>query len=292
MGGWSTSNIPDLTDKTYIVTGATSGLGAATARGLAEAGALVIMACRNEIKAQAVAKTIKGRVQIRALDLADLASVRAFADTVENAHGLINNAGVMAVPYSRTADGFEMQIGTNFLGHFALTGLLMDRISERVVNVSSITHYIGRIDLEDLNWEHRAYSRFGAYAQTKLALLLFTYELQRRLLAAGSAKLSVAAHPGYAATEINSKTQNIMEQVIDLGNRLIAQSADMGALPTLFAATADAEPGGYYGPARFNWRGYPIPVASNAASHDEKVAAQLWELAEELTGVDFQVRPD
>ncbi|WP_330183586.1 oxidoreductase [Nocardia sp. NBC_01503] len=292
MGGWSTSNIPDLTDKTYIVTGATSGLGAATARGLAEAGALVIMACRNEIKGQAVAKTIDGRVQVRPLDLADLASVRAFADTVDYAHGLINNAGVMAVPYGHTTDGFEMHVGTNFLGHFALTGLLMDRIRERVVNVSSITHFIGRIDLEDLNWEHRAYSRFGAYAQTKLALLLFTYELQRRLLAAGSAKLAVAAHPGYAATEINSKTQNLLEQIIGLGNRLIAQSAEMGALPTLFAATAEAEPGGYYGPDHFNWSGYPAPVSSNAASHDEKVAAQLWELAEKLTGVDFQVHPD
>ncbi|WP_067568405.1 oxidoreductase [Nocardia acidivorans] len=292
MGGWNTSNIPDLTDKTYVVTGATSGLGAATARGLAEAGALVIMACRNEIKGQAVAKTINGRVQVRPLDLADLASVRAFAGTVDYAHGLINNAGVMAVPYSRTTDGFEMQIGTNFLGHFALTGLLMDRIRERVVNVSSITHYIGRIDLADLNWEHRAYSRFGAYAQTKLALLLFTYELQRRLLAAGSAKLAVAAHPGYAATEINSKTQNLLEQIIGLGNRLIAQSAEMGALPTLFAATAEAEPGGYYGPSHFNWSGHPVQVSSNAASHDEKVAAQLWELAEKLTGVDFAVHPD
>ncbi|MFB7721271.1 oxidoreductase [Nocardia sp. NPDC056100] len=293
MGGWNTSNIPDLTGKTYIVTGATSGLGASTARGLAEAGAMVIMACRNEIKAHEVAKTIRGKTQIRVLDLADLASVRAFADTVDHAHGLINNAGVMAVPYGHTVDGFETQIGTNFLGHFALTGLLLDRISERVVNVSSITHYIGRIDLEDLNWERRAYSRFGAYAQTKLAVLMFTYELQRRLLAAGSAKLALAAHPGYAATEINSKTQNLLEQIIDLGNRLIAQNADMGALPTLFAATApEAEPAGYYGPAHFNWSGHPVRVSSNAASHDEKVAAQLWELAERLTGVDFTVHPD
>ncbi|WP_405133652.1 oxidoreductase [Nocardia sp. NBC_01388] len=290
MGGWSTSNIPDLTDRTFIVTGATSGLGAATARALAEAGGLVIMACRNEIKGQAVAKTIRGRVQVRSLDLADLRSVRAFADTVDHADVLINNAGVMAVPYSRTADGFELQIGTNFLGHFALSGLLLERISTRIVNVSSVTHYIGRIELDDLNWEHRSYQRFGAYAQSKLALLLFTYELQRRLFTVESPKLAVAAHPGYAATEINSKAQNLLEQIIDLGNRLIAQSAEAGALPTLFAAVGDAEPGGYYGPSEwFGWRGQPGLVGSSAASHDEKTARQLWELAERLTGVDFPV---
>lgn len=291
MGGWNTSNIPDLTGRTYIVTGATSGLGAATARGLAEAGGQVIMACRNEIKAQTVANTIRGKVQIRALDLADLNSVRAFAATVEHADVLINNAGVMAVPQSTTADGFEMQIGTNFLGHFALTGLLLDRISDRVVNVSSVTHHIGRIDLDDLNWERRAYQRFGAYAQSKLALLLFTYELQRRLLTAGSHKLSVAAHPGYAATEINSKAQNILERFIDIGNRLIAQSAEMGALPTLYAAAAaEAEPGSYYGPGEwFGWRGYPARNDSSTASHDEKTARQLCELAERLTGVELPV---
>ncbi|WP_405488643.1 oxidoreductase [Nocardia sp. NBC_00511] len=289
MGGWNTADIPDQQGRIYIVTGATSGLGEATARALTAAGAQVIMACRNQIKGQAVAKTMGGNAQVRALDLADLASVRAFADTVERADVLINNAGVMAVPKSATVDGFESQIGTNYLGHFALTGLLLDRISERVVNTSSITHFIGRIDLEDLNWERRAYSRFGAYAQSKLALLLFTYELQRRLELAGSDKLAVAAHPGYAATEISSKTENILEQIVGLGNRLIAQSAEMGALPTLFAATADAEPGAYYGPDWFNWRGNPTRVSSTAASHDEKTARQLWELSERLTGVDFTI---
>ncbi|GAB0105416.1 oxidoreductase [Nocardia sp. JMUB6875] len=289
MGGWNTADMPDQTGKIIIVTGATSGLGEATARALAAAGAQVIMACRNEIKAQAVARTMPGDVQIRQLDLADLASVRAFADTVERADVLINNAGVMAVPKRKTADGFELQIGTNYLGHFALTGLLLDRISQRVVNTSSITHFIGRIDLEDLNWERRAYSRFGAYAQSKLALLLFTYELQRRLTVAGSPKLSVAAHPGYAATEISSETQNLLEQIVSLGNRLVAQSAEMGALPTLYAATADVEPGGYYGPDWFNWRGNPTKVGSTAASHDEKTARQLWELSERLTGVEFRV---
>ncbi|MFC9993385.1 oxidoreductase [Nocardia sp. NPDC127526] len=289
MGGWNESNIPDQTGKTFIVTGATSGLGAATARGLAAAGAHVIMACRNEIKGQAVAKSIGGRVHVRPLDLADLSSVRAFADTVDRADGLINNAGVMAVPKGVTADGFESHIGTNFLGHFALTGLLLDRIAERVVNVSSHTHYIGRIDLDDLHWEHRAYTGIGAYAQTKLALLLFTYELQRRLHTAGSAQLALAAHPGYAATEINSKTQNLFEQFIGLGNRLVAQSAEMGALPTLFAATAEVEPGGYYGPDEWlGFRGHPVRVDSSAASHDEKTAQRLWERAEELTGVEFR----
>ncbi|WP_067819873.1 oxidoreductase [Nocardia inohanensis] len=287
MGGWSTTDIQDLTGKTYIVTGATSGLGAATAHALAAAGGQVIMACRNEVKGHAVAKTMNGLGQVRTLDLADLHSVRAFADSVEHADVLINNAGVMAVPYSRTADGFEMQIGTNFLGHFALTGLLLDRISERVVTVSSLTHLIGRIDLEDLNWEQRAYQRFGAYGQSKLALLMFTYELQRRLTAAGSDKLAVAAHPGYAATEINTKSQNFLETFIGLGNRLIAQSAEMGALPTLYAAVADAKPGAFYGPEWFAWRGHPTRNASSNASHDEKTARQLWELAERLTGVEF-----
>ncbi|MEU0540018.1 oxidoreductase [Nocardia sp. NPDC005978] len=291
MGGWNTANIPDLSGRTYIVTGATSGLGAATARGLAEAGAQVIMACRNEIKAQAVAHTITGgRVQIRALDLADLNSVRAFADSVEHADVLINNAGVMAVPRGRTADGFETHFGTNFLGHFALTGLLLDRISERVVNVSSHTHYIGRIDLEDPHWERRAYSRFGAYAQTKLALLHLTYELQRRFDSAGSPKLAVAAHPGYAATEINSKAENFLEQFIDIGNRVLAQSVEMGALPTLYAAVAAARPGAYYGPdSWWGWRGHPVETASSAASHDEKTARQLCELAERSTGVELRV---
>ncbi|MVU79202.1 SDR family NAD(P)-dependent oxidoreductase [Nocardia sp. ET3-3] len=289
MGGWNTADMPDQTGRIIIVTGATSGLGEATARALAGAGAQVIMACRNEIKAQAAARTMPGDVQIRQLDLADLSSVRAFADTVERADVLINNAGVMAVPQRKTADGFELQIGTNYLGHFALTGLLLDRISERVVNTSSITHFIGRIDLEDLNWERRAYSRFGAYAQSKLALLLFTYELQRRLAVTGSPKLSVAAHPGYAATEISSETQNLLEQIVGLGNRLVAQSAEMGALPTLYAATAEVEPGGYYGPDWFNWRGHPTKVGSTAASHDEKTARQLWELSERLTGVEFRV---
>ncbi|MGV9413036.1 oxidoreductase [Nocardia sp. NPDC003693] len=291
MGGWNTANIPDLTGRTYIVTGATSGLGAATARGLAGAGAQVIMACRNEVKAQAVAHTITGgRVQIRALDLADLGSVRAFADSIEHAHVLINNAGVMAVPRGRTADGFETHFGTNFLGHFALTGLLLERISDRVVNVSSHTHYIGRIDLEDPHWERRAYSRFGAYAQTKLALLQFTYELQRRFDAAGSARLAVAAHPGYAATEINSKAENFLEQFIAVGNRVLAQSVEMGALPTLYAAAAAARPGAYYGPGSWwGWRGHPVETESSAASHDEKTARQLCELAERSTGVELPV---
>ncbi|MBL1077625.1 SDR family NAD(P)-dependent oxidoreductase [Nocardia sp. 2] len=290
MGGWNAADIPDQTGRTHVVTGATSGLGAATARALAGAGATVIMACRNEIKAQAVAKTIDGTVQVRALDLADLASIRRFADSVEGADVLVNNAGVMAVPKSHTADGFELQIGTNFLGHFALTALLLDRIADRVVNVSSVTHHIGRIDLDDLNWERRAYSRFGAYAQSKLALLQFTTELQRRLLAAGSRKLAVAAHPGYAATDINSKTENLLESLINLGNRLIAQSSAAGALHSVYAATAAVEPGGYYGPSEwFGWSGPPGRVGTSGAARDEKTMRLLWKLAEELTGIDFPV---
>ncbi|MFD0361595.1 oxidoreductase [Nocardia sp. GCM10030253] len=288
MSRWDTSNIPDQSGRTFIVTGANSGLGAVTVRALAGAGAQVILACRNVAKGEKVAGEIGERAQVRKLDLADLASVREFADSVDTADVLINNAGVMAVPERRTADGFEMQVGTNHLGHFALTGLLLDKISDRVVTVSSGAHRTGKIDLEDLNWEHRKYQRWPAYGQAKLANLMFAYEFHRRLTAAGSPKISVAAHPGYAATELQSHTESIQDTVMAFGNRLLAQSAEMGALPQLFAATDKVEPGRFYGPDGWlGLRGYPAGSSSSAASKDEEVARGLWELSEKLTGVTY-----
>ncbi|MGQ4600248.1 oxidoreductase [Nocardia sp. R6R-6] len=288
MTRWDTSNLADQSGRTFIVTGANSGLGAETVRALAAAGAEVVLACRNLAKGEQVAAGLSGRAQVRKLDLADLASVREFAAGVDRADVLINNAGVMAVPQGRTADGFERQIGTNHLGHFALTGLLLDKIADRFVTVSSGAHQLGTIDPDDLNWERRKYQRWPAYAQAKLANLMFARELQRRLTAAGSRKISVAAHPGYASTELQSHTESIQDKLMWLGNRLFAQSAAMGALPTLYAATTDVEPGGYYGPTGFGgMRGYPGPADSSKASRDEKVAAQLWELSEKLTGVTY-----
>ena len=290
MSRWGIADIPDQTGRTFVVTGANSGLGAVTARALAGAGAEVIMACRNLAKAEPIAAEIGPRAHVRSLDLADLASVRDFASGVERVDVLINNAGVMAVPERRTADGFEMQIGTNHLGHFALTGLLLDKITDRVVTVSSATHSIGKIDLDDLNWEERRYRRWRAYGQAKLANLLFTYELQRRLTAAGSPIISVAAHPGYAATDLQSHTESFRDSIMVLGNRLLAQSAEKGALPELFAATEPVVPGAFYGPDRMNgMRGYPTRCDSSKAARDEWMARELWSPSERLTGVTYPI---
>ncbi|MGM7648541.1 oxidoreductase [Nocardia sp. JW2] len=286
MSKWTTADLSDQTGRTFIVTGANSGLGAATARALSAKGARVILACRNTVKAEQVASELPGETQVRELDLADLNSVRAFAESIERVDVLINNAGVMALPLRRTADGFEMQFGTNHLGHFALTNLLLDRIADRVVTVSSNAHRIGRIDLTDPNWEQCRYDRWRAYGQSKLANLLFATELQRRLAGEGSSVLSVAAHPGYAATELMSHTESVQEVFMWLGNRMFAQSPAQGALPTLFAATADVEPGGFYGPdGLFGLWGHPAPCAMAAPAHDRAVAAELWELSEKLCGL-------
>ncbi|MGN2641810.1 oxidoreductase [Nocardia takedensis] len=289
MTRWDATNIPDQSGRSFIVTGANSGLGAVAARALGKAGAEVVLACRDVAKGEKVAADIGARARVARLDLADLSSVREFAAGIEGAHVLINNAGIMAVPLGRTADGFERQIGTNHLGPFALTGLLLDRIAERVVTVSSGAHAAGSIDLADLNWERRPYRRWRAYGQSKLANLLFAYELQRRLTAAGSTKLSVAAHPGYAATELQSHTESFLDALMGVGNRIFAQSAEMGALPELYAATSpEAQGGGYYGPGSFGGlRGYPAKSGSTKESRDETVAAGLWELSEKLTGVSF-----
>ena len=286
---WTAADIADQSGRTFIVTGANSGLGAVAARALAHKGAHVILACRNVDKADTVARSIGTNAEVRQLDLADLSSVRDFAESVDAADVLINNAGVMALPQRRTRDGFEMQFGTNHLGHFALTGLLLPKIADRVVTLSSNMHVAGTIDLEDPNYEKRRYERWTAYGQSKLANLMFAYELQRRLEAAGSAKKSLAAHPGYAATELQSNTASFYDKFMAIGNKILAQSAEMGALPELFAATDPALPGGsYIGPDGFmNNRGYPKRVGSNAKSKDKAVAAKLWDLSEQLTGVSY-----
>ncbi|WP_375503905.1 oxidoreductase [uncultured Jatrophihabitans sp.] len=286
---WTTADIPDQTGRTVVVTGANSGLGAATAGALAGAGASVVLACRNTDKGERAASTMTGDIIVRALDLADLSSVREFAEATGPVDVLVNNAGIMAVPQGRTADGFELQLGTNFLGHFALTGLLLDRVTDRVVTLSSGAHRIGKINLDDLNWEHRRYHRWLAYGQSKLADLIFAYELARRLETAGSSVRSVAAHPGYAATELQSHTDTIQDAVMGLANKVVAQSAADGALPTLYAASMpDVRNGEFYGPDGIGEvRGFPRRVDSSTASKDIRVAEKLWAAATELTGVSF-----
>lgn len=260
-----------------MVTGASSGLGAAIAGNLARAGARVVMACRDDEKGARLASKLGANVEVRNLDLADLRSVRAFAANLGEIDVLVNNAGVMATPRRATVDGFELQIGTNHLGHFALTCLLMDRISDRVVTMSSQAHRTGRVDVDDLNWERRRYRRWGAYAQSKLANLLFTYELGRRLTAAGSGRRAVAAHPGYAATNLQSHTDSFQDQVMRIGNLFVAQSAQVGALPALYAATVpDVATGDYVGPSgRLELGGYPTLVRSSKRSHDLATARAL-----------------
>ena len=283
-----------LAGRTFVVTGANSGIGLAAARAFAARGARVVLAVRDIDKGRRAAATIDGEAEVRALDLADLASVRAFATAWdEPIDVLVNNAGVMAVPEGRTADGFEMQIGTNHLGHFALTNLLLPRVRDRVVVVASGAHRMGAIQLDDLNWEQGGYHRWRAYGQSKLANLLFTSELQRRLQAAGSHVRAVAAHPGWAATNLQSHTGSVVQHVgMWLGNKLIAQSDEQGAWPTLYAATQDLAGNSYVGPDGFReGRGHPTLVGRSKAARDDEVARRLWELSEELTGVRFPLAP-
>jgi NAD(P)-dependent dehydrogenase (short-subunit alcohol dehydrogenase family) len=290
MARWTADDIPDQSGRTIVVTGANSGLGEQAARALAAKGARVVLACRNTEKGDAAAARMTGDVSVQKLDLANLHSVRAFAANSEPIDVLINNAGVMAVPHRTTADGFEMQIGTNFLGPFALTGLLLPKISDRVVTLSSQVHRIGKIDVADLNWTKRRYRRWMAYGQSKLADLMFAYELHRRLTNAGSTVRSLAAHPGYSATELQSHTETIQDRLMALANPIVAQSAANGALPELYAATMpDVVGGAYYGPDGLaEMRGHPKRVSSSAASKDQAVAARLWARAEELTGVRYE----
>jgi NAD(P)-dependent dehydrogenase (short-subunit alcohol dehydrogenase family) len=304
--GWTARDLPDLSGRTMVVTGGNSGIGYEAARELARKGAHVVLACRDagraeEARARIAAEQPGARLEVMELDLASLASVRAFAGRLRARHprldALLNNAGVMAIPRRLTADGFEMQLGTNHLGHFALTGLLLEALlaapAARVVNVSSTAHRAGHIHFDDLQLE-RGYGPWRAYGQSKLANLLFTYELQRRLEAAGASAIGVACHPGYAATNLQlvgprMSGSSLMEHVMRLGNRAFSQSAAMGALPTLYAAAApEVRGGGYYGPDGFmENRGHPRRVGSSRRSHDAADAARLWQLSEELTGVRF-----
>jgi NAD(P)-dependent dehydrogenase (short-subunit alcohol dehydrogenase family) len=290
MTTWSINDIPDMTGRSVIVTGANSGIGRAASRALARAGARVVLAVRDTDKGRTAAATMPGETEVRRLDLASLASIREFAAAWEgDLDLLINNAGVMVPPLTRTADGFELQFGTNHLGHFALTNLLLDNITGRVVTVSSTGHRFGEINFDDLNWERRPYRRWRAYGQSKLANLLFTAELQRRLTAAGSTVLATAAHPGYASTNLQFHSGRRAQDVVSaVGNRLFGQDEDGGAQPTLYAATEDIPGNSFAGPGGFmEQRGAPKLVGRTDAAKDADVARRLWEVSEELTGVHF-----
>jgi len=305
--GWTAQDISDLAGRRVLVTGGNSGIGLEACRAFAARGAHTILGCRNPAKASEAVAQLRSEspdatVEAMPLDLANLGSVRDFAKQFCAAQGrldiLCNNAGVMALPHRETVDGFEMQIGTNHLGHFALTGLLLEPLlatpGARVVTVSSTFHRRGRIRFDDLQWK-RGYRKWKAYAQSKLANLLFAYELQRRLQARGAGLASVAAHPGYASTNLQTvgarmEGSTVAESLQNLGNRLLAQSAAMGALPTLYAATApDVRGGDYIGPdGRFEMRGHPVKVGSNPRSRDEEAARRLWSLSEKLTDVHYE----
>jgi len=287
---WSTSDIPDQTGRTAIITGANSGIGRGAARALAAKGARVVLAVRDTSKGQAAAAQLPGQVEVRKLDLADLSSVREFASAWDGPVDLlINNAGVMIPPLSRTADGFELQFGTNHLGHFALTNLLLEQVRSRVVTVSSTAHRMGKIDFDDLQWERRAYKPWPAYGQSKLANLLFTAELQRRLTESGSKVEANAAHPGYAATNLQFHSENRLQEIVmRIGNRVIAQDENGGALPTLYAAVADVPGNSFAGPSGFmEQRGAPKLVDRTSAAQDMDTARRLWDVSEQLTGVSF-----
>jgi len=301
---WTAESIPDQAGRTAVVTGANSGLGLETARELARHGADVVLACRDTAKGERALQDIRAsapdaRLEVAALDLASLDSVKAFATTLSERNGgidlLINNAGVMASPHRRTSDGFELQFGTNVLGHFALTAQLLEQLQgrpdARVVTLSSNGHKLGRIKFDDLQSERR-YNRWVAYNQSKLADLMLALELDRRLRAAGSAVKSVAAHPGYSATNLQSAAAPAIDRwTMALTNMLVAQDARMGALPTLYAATQPSLEGGVYvGPDGIGeLRGHPRVVTPSRAARDPEAAARLWEAAEQLTGVPFPV---
>lgn len=306
MTRWTEANIPSLNGKLAVVTGANSGLGLQTARALAARGAKVVMACRNAEKAASAADAIRREVpdaqlDVRALDLASLASVKTFADGLlaENTaiDLLINNAGLMAVPFARTADGFEMQMGTNHLGHFALTGHLLPALKAdgRIVALASVAHmFTPAINLADLNWEKRRYQRWIAYGDSKLANLMYAFELARRLKRNGKTQIAVAAHPGYSDTNLQYVAADIKQSSLSrfiwkIGNGVMAQPAELGALPTLRAATdASTANGDYIGPdTLFGLRGYPVKVGCRRLAKNENIAQRLWEISESMTGVRY-----
>lgn len=294
---WTTDDILNQTGKTAIVTGSSSGIGYEAARILANKGATVILAVRSEDKGRAAANKILAQnkdadVKVMRLDLANLESVKEFAEEFKRAHGrldlLINNAGVMIPPFSKTADGFELQFGTNHLGHFALTAHLLETLANtknaRIVNVSSSAHKAGNLNFDDLTWEKRDYSAWRAYGDSKIANLYFTFALNKKLKEKGFDTFVTAAHPGWTATELQRHSG-----LIEMLNGVFAQDTTMGALPTLRAAfDRNAKGGEYFGPGGFMelW-GYPIEVAPNQLSKDEKIAEKLWAASETLTGVKF-----
>jgi NAD(P)-dependent dehydrogenase (short-subunit alcohol dehydrogenase family) len=310
MAKWTVDDIPDQSGRTVVVTGANSGLGLRSAEALASHGARVLLACRNPEKAASALEDVRSVAtgappEVVALDLADLSSVRgAAADVagrVDRLDTLMNNAGVMALPRRTTTDGFEMQFGTNHFGHFALTGLLLPLLlkadAPRVVTVSSQGHRMGRMRWEDFNWEQGHYSKWLAYGQSKLANLLFAFELDRRARAAGTSLVSVAAHPGYAATNLSLQAAQMtgnsaVERMSAMRDRLVAQSDAMGALPQLYAATMPDVCGGeYFGPdGFFESRGHPKRVVANSAARRDEDGRRLWEASEAATGVTYDWR--
>ena len=283
------SDLPDLTGRTIVVTGANSGIGLEASRTFAGAGAHVVLAVRDVARGEAAAATIDGSTEVRELDLADLSSVRSFSEAWDGPIAtLINNAGIMMVAEGRTVDGFERQIGTNHLGHFALTNLLLPHVTDRVVTVSSGLHNGPQVDLDNLDLEG-SYKPTRAYQQSKLANLLFTAELQRRLTEAGSSVVAHAAHPGYSATNLQSHHANpLMNKLMWVGNKVVASSAEFGSRPTVHAVVADLSADSYIGPTGFQGlRGAPGPNPRSSESKDADVAKRLWDLSEQRTAVSW-----
>ena len=295
MTTFTVADIPDMTGTTAIVTGASSGIGLATARALAAAGAHVVFAVRSTGKGNAAAAATPGSTEVRELNLASLDSVRAFAAAWDGPIDLlINNAGVSAPSLVRTADGFESKFGTNHLGHFALTLLLLQHITGRVVTVASQAERFARLDLDDLNWQRRPYQPSRAYNASKLANLLFTAELQRRLTAAGSGVLANAAHPGLVATNIyhHDRPRRPADLLWGVAVRLLAQDAAHGALPVLYAAIADIPGNSFTGPSHLaHMRGAPQLIDRSAAAQDPELAHRLWTVSEQLTGIRSPLQP-
>ncbi|WP_102418804.1 oxidoreductase [Mycobacterium sp. 4858] len=291
MPGWTTAQLPSFAGRTVVITGANAGLGEVTARELARVGARVVLAVRNTEKGKAAAERMTGfktgQVEVRQLDLQDLGSVRRFADEMGTVDVLVNNAGIMATKHAVTADGFEGQIGTNHLGHFALTNLLLPRLTDRVVTVSSLMHHFGYISLRDLNWRSRPYSAWLAYSQSKLANLLFTSELQRRLDAAGSGLRAVVAHPGWSHTNLQGNSGRKWGDAAVLAvDRIVSTDADFGARQTLYAVSQDLPGNTFVGP-RFGLYGRTQPTWRNWPAKRAGTAAALWDLSERLTGTAF-----